>query len=190
MTETDEKVLCVPASAVETMMECGFHADDTLEALLRCKTYRNRKTPNDNGPPAEDDERYRQLIPCIVVVNSKGQILAYNRGSKGGEKRLASKWAIGFGGYVKIEDRDWRWHIGLDAEASRLLNTLYEGGTVSLDEMSRIVGLFRLRIADDRLVIDRVKGRPIYLGLAMTAGKRVRMKPQNLLTNLPLVRAG
>jgi len=90
----------------------------------------------------------------------------------------------------KIEDRDWRWHIGLDAEASRLLNTLYEGGTVSLDEMARIVGLFRMRLADDRLVIDRIKGRPIYLGLAMTAGKRVRMKPQNLLTNLPLVRAG
>ncbi|MEZ5844333.1 MAG: DUF6352 family protein [Hyphomicrobiaceae bacterium] len=90
----------------------------------------------------------------------------------------------------KIEDRDWRWHIGLDAEATRLLNTLYDGGTVTLDEMARIVGLFRMRFADERPVIDRVKGRPVNLALAMTEQRRVRMKPQNLLTNLPLVRAG
>lgn len=90
----------------------------------------------------------------------------------------------------KIEDRDWRWHIGLDAESTRLLNTLYDGGTVSLDEMALFVGLFRMRIADERMVIDRVKGYPINLGLAMTPAKRVRMKPQNLITNLPLVRAG
>ncbi len=55
--------------------------------------------------------------------------------------------------------------------------------------MASIVGLFRMRIPDDRLLLDRVKGRPIYLGLAMDARKRVKMKPQNLLTNLPLVAA-
>lgn len=103
-TKAYEKVLCVPASAVETMMECGFHADDTLEALLRCKTYRNRHTPNGNDPDVEHDDRWKQLIPYIVCVNSKGQILAYNRGRKGGEKRLASKWAIGFGGHVNDQD--------------------------------------------------------------------------------------
>ena len=89
----------------------------------------------------------------------------------------------------KLEDRDWRWHIGLDAEATRLLNALYEGREVGIDEVSRLVGLFRLWIADDAQVIDQVKGRPVYLGLAMDAAKRVRMKPQNLLVNLPLLRA-
>ena len=29
-------------------------------------------------------------------------------------------------------------------------------------------------------------GKPIYLGLAMDAGGRLKMKPQNLLTNLPI----
>jgi hypothetical protein len=86
----------------------------------------------------------------------------------------------------RIDDPDWRWHIGLDREATRILNALYDGKTPPLEEMTRIVGLFRMRIADERLLLDRVKGRPIYLGLAMDARKQVKMKPQNLLTNLPL----
>ena len=86
----------------------------------------------------------------------------------------------------RLDDSDWRWHIGLDREATRLLNALYEGKPVSVDDMARIVGLFRMRIPDDRMLLERVRGRPIYLGLAMDAAKRVRMKPQNLLTNLPL----
>lgn len=86
----------------------------------------------------------------------------------------------------KVEDTDWRWHIGLDREATRILNALYEGRPVGVDELSQIIGLFRMHIRDDRAVIDRVKGRPVYLGLAMTSAKRVKMKPQNLLANLPL----
>lgn len=85
-----------------------------------------------------------------------------------------------------IEDADWRWHIGLDRESTRLLNTLYEGKTLGLDEAAQIVGLFRLRFKDERHVIPRVKGKPVYLGLAMDTAKRVKMKPQNLLTNLPI----
>ncbi|KAB2919994.1 MAG: hypothetical protein F9K29_03825 [Hyphomicrobiaceae bacterium] len=89
----------------------------------------------------------------------------------------------------RVEDRDWRWHIGLDREGTRILNALYEGRTPPLEEMARIVGLFRMRIDDERMVLERVKGKPIYLGLAMDARSRVKMKPQNLLTNLPLVTA-
>jgi hypothetical protein len=86
-----------------------------------------------------------------------------------------------------IEDADWRWHIGLDREATRIFNALYEGKTPALQDMASIVGLFRMRIRDERMVLETVKGKPVYLGLAMDAGKRVKMKPQNLLTNLPLV---
>ncbi len=89
----------------------------------------------------------------------------------------------------KIEDKDWRWHIGLDAQATRLLNALYEGRDVGLDQMARIVGLFRMRFDDESRLIDRVKGCPTYLALAMDADNRVRMKPQNLLVNLPFVAA-
>jgi hypothetical protein len=88
-----------------------------------------------------------------------------------------------------IEDPDWRWHIGLDREATRLLNALYAGQTLGLEEMARVVGLFRLRLKDQRMLLDRVRGKPIYLALAMDARKRLKMKPQNLLTNLPLMGA-
>jgi len=85
-----------------------------------------------------------------------------------------------------VQDLDWRWHIGLDREATHILNGLYEGRTPSLDDLGRIVGLFRMRLGDERLVVEHVRGKPIYLGLAMTPDKRVKMKPQNVLTNLPL----
>ena len=47
-----------------------------------------------------------------------------------------------------------------------------------------------MRIKDDASVIERVKGRPINLALAMGADARVKMKPQNLIANLPLARPG
>lgn len=86
----------------------------------------------------------------------------------------------------RIEDDDWRWHIGLDREATRILNGLYQGEDVTLDDRSRIIALFRMRLVDERNVLDRVQGRPIHLALAMTADRRLKTKPQNLLVNLPL----
>ncbi|MEO0729315.1 MAG: DUF6352 family protein [Pseudomonadota bacterium] len=85
----------------------------------------------------------------------------------------------------RLDDQDWRWHIGLHAEANALLNRLYNGETLEDAEARRIVALFRVMLADPDPVIDAVKGRPIYLGLAMDAKNIVRMKPQNLLLNLP-----
>jgi hypothetical protein len=90
----------------------------------------------------------------------------------------------------RIDDPDWRWHIGLDAEATRILNALYEGAPLGPDELRQVIGLFRMRIEDGAPVIERVRGRPINLALAMTAGGRVKMKPQNLIANLPLARPG
>ncbi len=90
----------------------------------------------------------------------------------------------------QIEDADWRWHIGLDAEATKLLNALYEGKTLPLEDATRILGLFRVRVPEQARLLEHVRGAPLYLGVAMTAGKRLRIKPQNLLANLPLVAVG
>ena len=87
---------------------------------------------------------------------------------------------------VKLDDEDWRWHIGLDQQSNSILNALYEGSAPPPGAMERIIALFGMRILDDRLVIDRVKGRPIYLALAMAEDGSCRMKPQNLIANLPL----
>lgn len=88
-----------------------------------------------------------------------------------------------------VRDERWRWHVGLDAEASRLLNDLYQGKEVPEVGLARLLALFRLEFRDPEDVLPDVRGRPVYLGLAMTAEQRVRLKPQNLLVNLPLARA-
>ncbi len=85
-----------------------------------------------------------------------------------------------------LQDSDWRWHIGLDRTATNLLNELYDGERLSDGQAQQIVGLFRMRFVDDNIVLPDVRGHPVYLGLAMTVDKKLKMKPQNLLTNLPL----
>jgi len=87
-----------------------------------------------------------------------------------------------------IEDEKWSWHIGLDVESTRLLNALYNQEVLSFEDLEQIIALFRLEILDQNAINPAMRGRPIYLGLAMTRGKKIRMKPQNLLLNLPLVR--
>jgi hypothetical protein len=52
--------------------------------------------------------------------------------------------------------------------------------------MSAVVGLFALSFRDPSIVLDKVKGEPVYLILAMTGDKTIRMKPQNLITGLPI----
>ena len=49
-----------------------------------------------------------------------------------------------------------------------------------------MVGLFRLTFRDPSIVLDKVKGEPVYLILSMTPDKLIRMKPQNLVTGLPI----
>jgi hypothetical protein len=85
-----------------------------------------------------------------------------------------------------IRDQRWRWHCGLDATSSALLNALYQGETFEEERLRLLVSLFRLEIKDRAAVIPEMVGRPIYLGLAMNEASVLRMKPQNLLVNLPL----
>jgi hypothetical protein len=87
---------------------------------------------------------------------------------------------------ASIEDRDWRWFVGLDSEATRIGNALWNGAAPVRDAAARIVALMRLSFRDTRLVDERVGDKPVYLILAMDADKVVRMKPQNLAVGLPL----
>jgi len=85
-----------------------------------------------------------------------------------------------------IRDERWVWHVGLDAEATAVMNELYEGRAVGEERLRRVLALFRLEFRDPAVMLPRVRGRPVYLGLAMDGQGRVRMKPQNLVVNLPL----
>lgn len=85
-----------------------------------------------------------------------------------------------------IRDKHWSWHVGLDSEASAILNALYEGREVGLDDLGRILALFRMEFRDAGVTIEAMRRKPVYLGMAMTPGNKLRMKPQNILVNLPL----
>jgi hypothetical protein len=84
-----------------------------------------------------------------------------------------------------IRDERWRWHVGLDAEASAILNDLYGSAEVGEDRLARILSLFRLEVTPSARLLPEMAGRPIYIGMAMTPRGRLRLKPQNLLLNLP-----
>jgi hypothetical protein len=69
-----------------------------------------------------------------------------------------------------------------------MLNEIYNGGEVDEERMKRIIGLFRVDFRDPIVLRPEMAGAPVFLGLAAAADGTLRMKPQNLLTNLPLAR--
>ena len=85
-----------------------------------------------------------------------------------------------------IRDERWSWHVGLDSEADAILSDLYEGIDVDEDRLGRLLSLCRLEFRDPTLMRATLAGRPVYLGMAMTAAGALRLKPQNPLDHLPL----
>lgn len=107
--------------------------------------------------------------------------------------RVLERWVAHFLGIVvsvqpvqAIHDERWVWHVGLDSAATAILNDLYTGAPVDGGRLARILALFRLEFADPAAMRPDLAGRPVYLGLAMTEANRLRLKPQNLLVNLPV----
>ena len=90
--------------------------------------------------------------------------------------------------WIRLRGADQVWHLGLDAEATRLLNDLYNGADVDDAQSERLLSLFRLEFEDPSLMRADIAGRPVYMAMAMTDAKTLRLKPQNLLVNLPLAR--
>jgi Family of unknown function (DUF6352) len=86
----------------------------------------------------------------------------------------------------KIEEPRWAWHVGLDAESTAILNELWSGGEVEQGRMRHLLALFRLQFREISVVKPELAGRAVYLALSADDDGVVRMKPQNLLLNLPL----
>lgn len=85
-----------------------------------------------------------------------------------------------------IKDEVWHWHIGLDATASAYMNDLYEGTREFDAAKTPIAGLFSLTFLNKNDAAPEIGAKPIYLGLAVNAQNEIKLKPQNLLTNLPI----
>ena len=87
---------------------------------------------------------------------------------------------------AELSEVNLAWYVGLDADATKIGDLLWRGEDIDEATMARVVGLFRLSFSDPTLILDNVKGEPIYLILAMAPDKTIRMKPQNLLIGLPV----
>lgn len=87
---------------------------------------------------------------------------------------------------VEVQDARLTWYVGLDAEGTRIGDMLWNQEQLDETTAARVVALFRLAFGDGAPVDPRLSGEPVYLILAMTPDKTLRMKPQNLAAGLPL----
>jgi hypothetical protein len=118
--------------------------------------------------------------------------LTYGRPALDALCRVIEAWILHFFGtrvavkpIRKIDEPRWAWHIGLDAESTAILNELRTGREIEQGRMRNILAIFALQFDEPAAMRADIAGRTVYLALACEDGV-VRMKPQNLLTNLPL----
>ena len=87
---------------------------------------------------------------------------------------------------TEMREAKLSWYVGLDADGTRIGDALWNGEELDEQTRARVVGLFRLTFRDPDVVMDKMKGEPVYLILAMDKDKVLRLKPQNLVTGLPI----
>jgi hypothetical protein len=87
---------------------------------------------------------------------------------------------------TELRDAPLAWYVGLDADATHIGDLMWNGDELDETSQAGIVGLFRLMFCDASVMLDEVRGEPVYLILATNGDKVIRMKPQNLVTGLPV----
>ena len=87
---------------------------------------------------------------------------------------------------TELRDARLTWYVGLDPDATAIGDRLWRGETLDEESNGRVLGLYRLSFADPGLVREDVGHEPVYLIMAMSSQKLIRLKPQNLLTGLPI----
>lgn len=94
--------------------------------------------------------------------------------------------AVGVAPIKDLQETDWVWFVGLDQDGTRIGNALWQGEDPPESGRDRIVALFTLTFDDASDMLPRVAGNPVYLILGMTPNRIVRLKPQNIVTGLPV----
>jgi hypothetical protein len=87
---------------------------------------------------------------------------------------------------TELYNARFTWYVGLDVEATRIGDRLWRGDDLDEATRSRVVGLLRLTFLEPALAADPAAADPVYLILAMSPERTLRMKPQNLVTGLPI----
>jgi len=98
---SEERVLCFERKLLEDLgVFHGLHHE--VEKYLSVATAPANLTYL-NRSEAEQDKRYKQLIPYVLII-CNGKILRYRRGKGGGETRLHGLYSVGIGGHISEED--------------------------------------------------------------------------------------
>ncbi|HMH28575.1 MAG TPA: DUF6352 family protein [Steroidobacteraceae bacterium] len=88
---------------------------------------------------------------------------------------------------TELRDVNLTWYVGLDADATRIGDALWNGDELDQTARGLVVGLYRLTFADDVEIIEPARGAPTYMIAAMSIDKTLRLKPQNLVSGLPVL---
>src|SRR5437867_10023221 len=98
---TEERVLCFERKLLEELgvfQGLSLEIERYLPVVTSASNilYMNRSD-------AEQDKRYKQLIPYVLVIFND-RILRYRRGRGGQETRLHGLYSVGIGGHISEED--------------------------------------------------------------------------------------
>ena len=88
--------------------------------------------------------------------------------------------------FTEVRDASLSWYVGLDADGTKIGDALWNGDELDERQKGSVVGLYRLAFRDPSIVVERARGEPVFLILASGADKVLRLKPQNLVTGLPI----
>jgi hypothetical protein len=180
------KVLAADAATIEVFAETGGFGN--VGRLLRAQ---NTPTPE----VKMDVLSHESAALYFLRDELYGFALDLTPGGEGAAAlgRVLERWVAHMAGAevaiearARIDDERWRWHVGLDIDASAILNALYLGEPVPAEEAERLLLLFRLDFRHPEDALAELSGRPVYLGLGCRPDRTLKMKPQNLLVNLPL----
>ena len=86
----------------------------------------------------------------------------------------------------ELRDAALSWYVGLDSEATRIGDAIWNGEDLDDATRARLIGLYRLTFRNPEDMIEKVRGEPVYLLAATAADEVLRLKPQNLVTGLPV----
>jgi uncharacterized protein DUF6352 len=180
------KLLAADAATIEVFAQTGGFGN--VGRLLRAQ---NTPTPE----VKMDVLNHENAQLYFLRDELHGFVLDLSPGGEGAAAlaRVLERWVGHLAGVavtieprLRIDDERWRWHVGLDVDASAILNALYRGEAVPAEQLERLVLLFRLEFRDAADVMAEMAGKPVYLGLGCRPDRTLRLKPQNLVTNLPL----
>ncbi|MGP0091972.1 MAG: DUF6352 family protein [Xanthobacteraceae bacterium] len=87
---------------------------------------------------------------------------------------------------VEVNEVNFNWYVGLDADGTEIGDALWNGEELDEPTRGRIIGLYRLTFLNPQVMTDALRGEAVYLILAMNEDHVLRMRPQNLLTGLPI----